>query len=104
MPVTTSPFADRRALLAVDRATSTAGSGTAAPAPTDATARRHPLLQVATQFRGILSGKVDLIGHPVKPEFDRFVGGARTVEIVDQGDGYFLRHWLTLAFLPVQYG
>ncbi|COW20597.1 Uncharacterised protein [Mycobacterium tuberculosis] len=62
------------------------------------------MLQVATQFRGILSGKVDLIGHPVKPEFDRFVGGARTVEIVDQGDGYFLRHWLTLAFLPVQYG
>ena len=76
--------------------------GTPTPATADATARLDPLLQIVAQFRGILGRKIDLIGHPVEPEFDRFVGGTLTVEIVDQGDGNFLRHWLTLAFLPEQ--
>ena len=38
----------------------------------------------------------------IQAEFDSFVGGTRTVEIIDQGDGDFFRHWLTLAFLPEQ--
>src|SRR6202012_4165498 len=96
------PFPDRRALLAVDSAPPATGSGTPATPTTDTAAGRHPLLQISAQFRGILVRKVNLVGHPVKPEFDSFVGGARTVEIIDQGDGHFLRHWLTLAFLPEQ--
>lgn len=59
------------------------------PAAADAATGFHPLLQIPAKFRGILGRKINLIGHPVKPEFDRFVGCAGTVEIIDQGDGHF---------------
>jgi hypothetical protein len=102
VPVSASPFADGCALLAVDRATTASGAGTAATPTTDPTAGGYPLLQITAKFRRILGRKVNLIRHPVKPEFDCFIGGARTVEIIDQGDGHFLRHQITLAFHPEQ--
>ena len=102
VPVATGPIADRGALLTVDGAAAAPCPLTpTTPAP-DATACCHPLLQIAAQFRGILGRKVNLIGHPVKPEFDSFVGGAGTIEIIDQSDGNFLRHWFTLRVLPEQ--
>ena len=33
----------------------------------------------------------------VETEFDRFIGGTFAVEIIDKGDGHFLRHWLSLT-------
>src|SRR5690348_2647992 len=98
MPVATSPVADGRALLTIDRATASSRAGTPTAAATDAAAGFHPLLQIPAQFCGIFGRKINLIGHPIKPEFHRFVGRAGTVEIIDQGDGHFFCHWLTLAF------
>jgi hypothetical protein len=92
VPVTTGPIADRGALLTVDGPAAPPCAGTPAAPTSNATAGRYPLLQIAAQFRGILGRKVNLIGHPVKPEFDCFVGGAGTIEIIDQSDRNFLRH------------
>src|SRR4029077_3653167 len=95
--VAARPFPDCRALLAVDGSAAATGAGTSASTTADATAGFDPLLQIVAQFRGIFGRKVDLIGHPVETEFDGFIGGALTVEIIDQGDGHFLRHWLSLT-------
>src|ERR1700730_17221674 len=92
VPVSTSPFADCCALLAVDGASATSRAGPPTAPTADATPGGHPLLQIAAEFCGILGRKVNLIGHTVEPEFDRVVGGARTVEIINQGDGDFFRH------------
>ena len=91
--VAARPVADRRALFAIDRRSPAARSGrTTAPATADPAARVDPLLQVVPKLCGILGRKVDLIAHPVEPEFDRLIGGAFAVEIIDQRDGHFLRH------------
>src|SRR4051812_11273008 len=83
--------ADRSALFAIDRGPSTARSGrSTAPASTDPAACLHPLLQVVAKLCGILGRKVDLIAHPVEPEFNGLISGTFTVEIIDQGDGHFL--------------
>src|SRR6202020_154018 len=46
VPVAPGPFADRCALLAVDRPTTAARAGTPPTATPDATAGCHPLLQI----------------------------------------------------------
>jgi hypothetical protein len=101
VPVSTSPLPDCSTLLAIDGAAAATGAGASTPPTTDTTAGFHPLLQVVAQFRGVLARKVNLIGHSIEPEFDRFIGSAFTVEIIDQGDGHFFRHLLTPCFLPV---
>jgi hypothetical protein len=95
--VSTGPFPDCRTLLTINGATAAARAGTSAPATTHPTTGFNPLLQVVAQFRGIFARKVNLVRHPVETEFDGFIGGPFTVEIVDQGDGHFLSHWLSLT-------
>src|ERR1700730_867675 len=94
--VTTGPVPDCRALLAINGSTAAARAGTSAPATADPAGGLDPLLQVVAEFRRILDRKVNLIGHAVEAEFDGFIGGTFAVEIIDKGDGHFLRHWLSL--------
>src|SRR5882724_8744639 len=82
VPVAACPIADCGALFAIDRCPPTARSSrTSAPAATDPPACVQPLLQVVSKPCGILVRKVDLIAHPVEPEFNGLVGGPLAVEI-----------------------
>ena len=93
VPVAACPITDCSALFAIDRRpTAARSSRTPASAAADPSAGVHPLLQVVSKLCGILVRKIDLIAHPVEPEFDRLIGGTFAVEIIDQGDGHFLRH------------
>src|SRR5204863_7145624 len=97
--VAACPVADSGALFAIDRRpSSTRARRASPPAATDPAACVDPLLQVVSQLCGVLGRKVDLIAHPVEPEFNRLIGCAFAVEIIDERDGHFLRHYPTLPF------
>jgi hypothetical protein len=96
MAVATGPVTDCGALLAIDGTTPPTGARASAATAADPARSFHPLLQVVAEFRRILGRKINLIGYAVEAEFDGFIGSTFTVEIVDKGDGHFLRHWLSL--------
>lgn len=102
MTVSAGPFPDCRALLAIDgRATPTGTDCTATPATTDTATSLDPLLQIISKLCRVLGREVDLIADTVETEFHRLVGATFTVEIIDQGDGNFFRHYPT-ALLKYQ--
>ena len=58
----------------------------------------HVPLYVTT--RGLTTSPMPVGLGTIDAEFDRFIGRARTVKIVHQGDGHFFCHYLTLTLLP----
>ena len=58
----------------------------------DPAAGLDPSLEVIAQFLRILARKVNLVVHAVDGKLDRFISGALTIEIVDEGDSHFFSH------------